>query len=733
MATNFFRLDGLHDTLVLYSELGRLPRLLYWGSVLPQSTCLASLAMATERPVPHGGLDQEEVVSWLPEPGRGFTDAPGLVLRRGSCGLYTQLRIVGARQLPQGWEIECADERAQIQIVLRMSMDPTTGILSAGCDLINAGDDDLHVDWLASITLSVPEVLQQRYSIGGRWSHEFQVRSEPIGFAGWLQESRVGRTSHHAFPGVILAAHGANQNRGEAWAGQLAWSGNHRSLLQRCRLGGLQWQMGELLLPGEVCLAPQETYSTPVAHLARSSIGIRDLSWRWHQFVRTQILPSNNAPIARPVQFSTWEATYFDHDATRLGDLVEAAAQLGVERFVLDDGWFKGRHNDRAGLGDWTPCPFRYPNGLGPLAEHCQRLGMEFGLWVEPEGVSADSDLFRAHPEWVLGVDDMAQPLGRHQYVLNLGLPEARSCLFESLDRLLRSTPIHFLKWDMNRDMTHADGMDGRAAARKHVLGTYALIDQLRIAHPSVQIETCASGGGRTDLAILRRTDRVWVSDCNDPIARQRIQQGFLLFNPPELMGAHVGDAQSHTNGRTASIALRTLSTLFGHMGIEANLLKMSADDLVFLRTALRVYKEHRDWIHQGLVSTVDHPDPHLHLVSAIAHDLGKALLSVVATDTTSTAVVAPVRLCGLDLERDYLVRIHPHWPAHTNAAKTCAAFHQGATLTLSGLVLAEHGLQIPVLAVGDCVLIELLGDVCAELALGPDKGTTFLASGVSG
>jgi len=712
MATPFFRLDGLHDTLVLHSEHGRMPRLLYWGPVLPPNTCLVSLAMAAQRPVPHGGLDQEEVVSWLPEPGRGFTDAPGLVLRRGTCGLYTQLSVVEAVQVAQGWEIKCADERAGVQIVLRISMDPTTGILSAGCDLLNDGDDDLQVDWLASVTLSVPEVLQQRHSIGGRWSDEFRVTSEPIGSAGWLQESRVGRTSHHAFPGILLATRDAQQDRGEVWAGQLAWSGNHRSLLQRGRLGGLQWQLGELLLPGEVCLAPQETYSTPVAHMARSSTGLRDLSWRWHQFVRAQIVPFNNAPIARPVQFSTWEATYFEHDAKRLGNLVDAAAQLGVERFVLDDGWFVGRHDDRAGLGDWTPCPLRYPNGLVPLAEHCQRLGMEFGLWVEPEGVSEESDLFRVHPEWVLGITDLPQPLGRHQYVLNLGLPEARAYLFESLDRLLRSAPIHFLKWDMNRDMTHAVGIDGRAGARKHVQGLYALIDLLRAAHPGLQIETCASGGARTDLAILRRTNRVWVSDCNDPIARQRIQNGFLLFYPPELMGAHVGDARSHTNGRTTSIALRTLSALFGHIGIEANLLNMPADDLEFLRTALHVYKEHRGWIHQGMVAAVDHPDPQVHIVSAIANDRGKALLRVVALETTRSAVVAPVRLRGLDVNAIYLVRIHPLWPARAGAGKTSSEFHQGATVPLSGMVLAEHGLQIPVLAVGDCLLIELLRDL---------------------
>lgn len=712
MSLNFFRLDGLHDTLVLYSEHSKLPRLLYWGSALPLKTDLTAMAAAAQRPVPHGGLDQEEEVSWLPEPGRGFTDAPGLIAQRGSCGLYTQLHIRVARPAARGWEIDCADTLAQISLVLSIDMDPATGVVSAHSSLTNQGGDNLQIDWLASITLPVPEFLQHRHSMGGRWSDEFQLTTEAIGSAGWLQESRLGRTSHHAFPGLILSACGALADQGEVWAGQLAWSGNHRTLMQRCHLGGMQWQMGELLLPGEVNLLPQETYTTPVAHFARSSAGLRDVSRRWHHFVRSQVLPRHHTPNTRPVQFSTWEATYFDHDALRLRALADAAAEVGVERFVLDDGWFVGRHDDRAGLGDWVPCPQRYPQGLRPLAEHCQSLGMEFGLWVEPESVNANSNLYRAHPEWVLGIADLQQPLGRHQYVLNLGLPEVRDYLFESLDRILRSTLIHFLKWDMNRDMTHAVGMDGRAGARAHVLGLYTLIDQLRVAHPGLQIETCASGGARADLAILRRTDRVWVSDCNDPIARQRIQHGFLLFYPPELMGAHVGDAQSHTNGRTASMPLRTVSALFGHMGIEANLLNMRADDLQFLRTALQVYKEHRAWIHKGSVAPVDHPDPHIHIVVAISNDLGKALVSVVALETTRTAVVAPVRLRGLKPEALYRVRIHPHWPARATAGKTCSAFHQGVTVALSGLVMAEHGLQIPVLTVGDCLLIELLSEV---------------------
>lgn len=702
----FFRLDGKDDTLVLFSKQSTLPRLLYWGPNLPTDLDLDSLAAVAERPKPNGGLDVEEVVSWIPEPGRGFTDAPGIELRRGSTGIYTQFEISDAQRTETSWSITCRDLSAQVTLDLHITLDGATGILAANCVLTNHGVDELHVDALASMVLPVPERFTERLSLGGRWAQEFQSVREKIGSAAWLQESRLGRTSHHAFPGLALMASGTTIDQGDVWAAHLAWSGNHRTLLQRCRLGGLQLQMAELLLPGEVNLTSGQSYATPTLYLARSDAGLGGLSRRWHQYIRSSVLTRTDSP--RPVHFNTWEALYFEHDATCLHNLVDVAANVGVERFILDDGWFFGRHDDRAGLGDWTPCPIRYPQGLSPLAQYCRTLGMEFGLWVEPEGLSQNSELFRAHPEWALGVAGLEQPLGRHQYVLNFGLSEVRHHILAAMNNLLRNAPISFLKWDMNRDMTHAAGSNGSAGVRAHVLGVYAIVDSLRVAHPDLHIETCASGGARADLGILRHCDRVWVSDCNGPLTRQRIQAGFLQFFPSELMGAHVGDARSHTTGEVCSIEVRTLSALFGHFGIEANMLNMGDEDLVHLRAAIEVYKTNRDWVHAGHVTSIDHPDPNISAIMAISEDRSHAMVSIIALGQTRSAVPAALRLPFLKSDAKYRLQFHPLWLPSKQSGKSASDFHRGAALVLPGRVLHELGISLPVLSVSQGMLLQL-------------------------
>jgi alpha-galactosidase len=695
----FFRLDGPGTTQVWYSRARAVPRLVYWSAPLPADEDLGALAAATEQPLPHGALDVEEVASWLPEPGRGFTDHPGLLLRCGERLLYTQFTLDrGSRDGECGWRFELTDAANQLALELTLQLDAASGVFSASTTLFNLGDETLAIDALATIALPVSSSLDERIAFGGQWAREFQAAREPIGSAGWLQESRTGRTSHHAWPGVILAARGTNWARGEAMAAQIAWSGNHRLLLQRCRLGGTQLQLGELLLPGEVALAPGGRHVAPAAHFVRTEQGLRDLALRWHRFVRTKVLLPQARERARRVQFSSWEATYFEHDRERLFALAERAAAVGVERFVLDDGWFAGRRHDRAGLGDWFACPERYPQGLDPLAQHCRSLGMQFGLWVEPEGINADSDLYRAHPEWVLGVPGREQPLGRQQYVLDLGRNEVCEHLFERLSAVLRSAPIDYLKWDMNRDMTHPAGADGRAGARAHVLGVYALMDRLRAAFPALEIETCASGGARADLGILARTCRVWASDCNDPLERQRVHAGFLAWLPPELMGAHVGDARSHTTGRPASIAMRTLTALFGHFGIEADLLKMANEERETLARAVAEYKVQREWFYDAHITPIDPPHESLAVVLVTAADGHRGWLSVVALDRLPTPLLPPLKIPMPDLSARYQLSFHSLWPPEQMVgAKQASTWVSTGTLALSGQVLARLGLALPV------------------------------------
>ena len=707
MNTSFHRLDDHDQTQVWVSAEAGLPRLLYWGDPLPGDCDLHALEQALRPALPHGGLDVAEEVSWLPEPGRGFTDEPGLALRRGSRHLYTRFGLQAAQSTEAGWSFHLRDPGAALALQLHIELHGPSGVLSARCQLTNEGADALSVDALASLALPVPRRLRERLSLTGRWAAEFQAVREPVGRAAWMQEARGGRTSHHAFPGLVLMEPGTHATQGEAWSLQLAWSGNHRLLVQALRGGGLQVQAAGLLLPGEVTLQPGESYASPTVHLCRSAAGLRPLSLRWHRFVRERVLP----PLRehRRVQLNSWEAAYLDHDCLRMQALARRAAALGVERFVLDDGWFAGRRDDRAGLGNWEPCPERYPQGLAPLAACCQALGMQFGLWVEPEGVSPGSALHREHPQWILGVPGLEQPLGRNQYVLNLGLDAAREHLFHALGTLLRSAPIHFLKWDMNRDMTHAAGPGRVPAARQHVLGLYRLLDDLRQAFPWLEIETCASGGARADLGILQRTRRIWVSDCNDPLERQRMHRALLTFLPAEIMGVHVGARRSHTTGRHADIALRTLTALLGHPGIEADPIGFSEEEASHLRQAIAFYKAERAWLAQAEVTAVDHEDPAVLATSAIASDGRRALVTVVAVDRTADAVPGPLRVPGLVAQGRYRVGLHPLWPADPRHGKLPAGpFQFEDCLTLDGRVLRDAGLALPILLPGTGVLLVL-------------------------
>jgi alpha-galactosidase len=701
----FFRIDGDQSTMVLVSVASSLPAVMFWGDRIADDADVSMLFDALDQPLPHGGLDVAERITWLPEAGRGFTDSPGLVLRRDAHLLYTQFEGLCATRRPSGWSFRLRDEQARLEISLEISIDESSDVLSAHVGIYNNGSDAISVDHCATMTLPIPRQLTERISIEGRWAAEFLPNRETIGRASWIQESRVGRTSHHAYPAITFAEPGTNAMIGEAWSAALAWSGNHRVLSQHCRLGGHQCQVSELLLPGEVTLESGGYYRTPNLYLARTDSGLRNLALRWHRFVRNRIVARGSVRRSRQVHFNTWEALYFQHTDERLRRLVDAAVIVGVERFILDDGWFVGRHNDSAGLGDWTPCPVRYPNGLAPIAQYCADKGMQFGLWVEPESVNANSELFRAHPDWILG--DVAQPLGRNQFVLDFGREDVRDHLFKVLSSLLQSAPIAFIKWDMNRDMTNSSNLAGRAGARAHVLGLYELMDRLRDAFPGLEIETCASGGARADLGILERSDRVWVSDCNDPIERQRSQQGFLSYLPPELMGVHVGDSPSHTTSRSVSMRSRILNAMFGHFGIELDLTKIDPKELQLLREGVVLYKRHRDWIHSGDVSAIDAPDVAISAFLAVAQDKNRALVTAMMRERSRDALVAPLRISGLKTDARYSLRLLPLWSTDLRLSKSVSRFHQGQTLTLRGHELASAGIVLPPLAVGEGCVIE--------------------------
>lgn len=700
--TGPWRLDGGGQTVVIAIQDGR-PHLAYWGPELPTGGEARLETGLRQRAVAHGMLDGGEAFDLLPEAACGFTGHPALETHRSSGAFVCALAATAVRHDGDGLVVALVDPEFGLAAEQLIRMDAATGVLSFQLRLVNTADEPLALDWVSPAALEAPG--EALLTFGGRWAREMQAARLALSSGLWSSESRTGRTSHHAPPFLVAGTPGFGDDHGIVLGVHLAWSGDHRLFVERIRDGRLQVQAGERFWPGELTLAAGEAYETPLLYAARSEIGLNGLSDRLHPFVRRRIVGGRLEGRPRPVHFNTWEAVYFRHELAELQGLAETAAAVGVERFVLDDGWFRGRENDSRGLGDWAPDPRKFPLGLEPLISHVRGLGMQFGLWVEPEMANPDSELLRAHPDWTLGVLGRTQPLGRGQLVLDLTRAEVADHVFSQLDVLLRENAIDYLKWDMNRDLTHPASR-GRAAARRQVLAVYGLMDRLRAAHPHVEIESCASGGGRADYAVLAGTERIWTSDCNDPLERQSIQDGFSIFFPPEVMGAHVGPEASHTTARTASLEMRSLTAIFGHFGIEADLRDLSAAERTQLAGAVALYKQMRPLLHAGRHVRLSPPDPGAR--AFLVTNGTEALVSVAQLSTPATAVLPPLKLAGLDGDARYGVRLLNPAARWRAAMKFRPALAAGERLSATGLELAVLGLPMPILRAGEIALFHL-------------------------
>ncbi|HEY0217793.1 MAG TPA: alpha-galactosidase, partial [Cellulomonas sp.] len=398
---------------------------------------------------------------------------------------------------------------------------------------------------------------------------------------------------------------------------------------------------------------------------------------------------------------------YFEHELAALTALARTAAEIGVERFVLDDGWFHGRRDDRRGLGDWWVDPDVWPDGLAPLSEVVHGLGMELGLWVEPEMVNLDSDLARTHPDWLLHPRDDPGRTWRHQHVLDLSRPDVFTYLLDHVSAAVKSAGVDYLKWDQNRDLLEAVH-DGHAAVVRHTEAVYRLIDAVRELHPGLEIESCASGGARVDLGILDRTDRVWASDTNDPVERLDIQRWTELLIPPELIGAHVGPAEAHTTRRPSDLGLRIAVALTGSFGVEWDLTRCTPAELEQLRGGIAAYRRLRPLLHGGRVRHPDQPDPGLHVTQVLGDDAGTAVVRVARTATGPRALPALLRVPDLDADARYRVRPVPGLAVPRSLDVQGPPWLDRGEVVLTGAALAALGVRLPLLAPGQALVLEL-------------------------
>jgi alpha-galactosidase len=681
------------------------PTIRHWGARLSDDFDLDSLVLATTRPIAHGGLDVESPLSLVPEHATGFPGHPALLGHRRRGTAWAPRFAYEAHTLTDANTLTAiaVDHVAQLRITSVISLGD---VLSVRLTVTNLSTTDRYLLDQLDVTLPLPAQAREIMQFSGRWTRELHPYRASFERGAIVAENRRGRTSHEHLPLVFAGETSFGEWRGEVWGAHLAWSGNHHLLAEVLPDGRRYLQMGELFHPGEIALAAGASYTTPELIATYSSSGLTQASWGLHRSVRAQ--PSHPSS-PRPVLLNTWEAVYFEHDSERLKRLAEAAAAVGIERFVLDDGWFGSRRDDRRGLGDWWVSPEVYPDGLTPLIDHVRALGMQFGIWVEPEMVNPDSELFRAHPEWALATEGYEPVLGRQQLVLNLAHPPAYEHILDALDALLRDHDIAYVKWDMNRDHVQGGGTDHAAGTHAQTMALYRLLDELRSRHPAVEFESCASGGGRIDHEILRRTQRVWTSDCNDALERQAIQRGASMFIPPEVMGAHIGPTRSHTTGRRHSLSFRVATAMFGHLGVEWNLLELTDTEREGLADAIAVHKRFRHLLHHGDVVRFDPTSAAAHAHGVYSADRTEALIAYVQLSSDASLTPPPIRLPGLTSHARYLVERVPLPHDRTERGPARAQPHWLRDgISLSGEHLGAVGLQLPVMNPESALLISL-------------------------
>jgi alpha-galactosidase len=622
-------------------------RHVYWGPRL-------SIEQAATLPDWTDGGDQvlgEE----LPAAGGGQRFGPaGVRVGFGDGARAVEWRYVNHAIDSGQLRITLADRHYPLELALHYRVHPDTDVIERWTSLHHTGkaEPPIVVEHCDSAHWTLPVRSRYRLSqVAGEWSAEFQLARTPLPYGETTLTSRRGITRHQTNPWLMIDPGDATEEHGEVWSAVLAWSGTwrlvaHRTLADQVIVSGGAGHEGTRWR-----LRPGQRWHSPVFAGLYTRDGFSGTSRAWHAYTRAHILPRPEE--TRPVLYNSWEGTWFDVNETNQRDLATVAAELGVELFVVDDGWFGGRTSDHSGLGDWWPNPERFPKGLAPLIAHVHGLGMRFGLWVEPEMVNPDSDLYRAHPDWVLHQPHRHRTEIRNQLVLNLARPDVAAWAHSWLDRLLTEHQIDFLKWDMNRAFTETGWPDGEDPDRlwvDHTRTVYAIMDRLRADHPRLRIESCASGGGRVDLGILARTDQAWTSDNTDPIDRITIQHGYSQIYPALTMAAWASENPNPLTRRHTPMRFRFHVAMAGALGISGNLSQWTDRERREAATLVARYKQVRHVIQHGV----------LHRLTPAKVE-GTTAVQYVSEDGTETVVFAwrplarygqpdpPLRLTGLD------------------------------------------------------------------------------------
>ena len=589
-----------------------------------------------------------------------------------------------------------ADEATGLEVELLYAVFCERDVITRAARIRNAGTECATLRRAASACLDLPFGRWDFISFHGRHAMERQPERAPVRCGIQSTASRRGTSSHHYDPFSILCAHDATEEHGACYGLMPVYSGSHRTDVELDQGGSVRAVAGVNPDGFSWLLRPGECFETPELILAFSNEGLTGLSQRLHRFLRRNLSRAETRRrIGTDVLLNSWEACYFDVSEARMLALGRGAKELGAKLLVLDDGWFGARCDDRRALGDWTPNHEKFPEGLSGLAAKLEKEGLAFGLWIEPEMVSEDSELFRAHPDWALRVPGRRPALGRDQLVLDLGRDEVVEHLYETFAAILRDSGISYVKWDMNRSLSDVYSAvlpperQGEAAHR-YVLGLYRLLSRLTGDFPEILFEGCSGGGGRFDAGILAYCPQIWVSDNTDPIARLHIQQGASYGYPIAAFGAHVSASPNHQTGRTTPLGTRCVVAMAGSFGFELDPAALSEEDRRELREQTAFFLRCRNTIQQGDFYRLSAEDERACAWQFVAEDGHETLLSFVLKEPEANPAPLHVRLRGLDAQARYRLESRAYFGCRNEIGEPPRTVFSGAALMYAGLTLPQ-------------------------------------------
>ena len=588
------------------------------------------------------------------------------------------------------------DEATGLELELLYGVFEALDMITRAVRITNRGEQSVTLEQAASACLDLPFGSWDCLHFPGRHTGERQAQrcALPTGITAF--SSTRGMSGHQHNPFVILCDRAANEDAGACYGLMLAWSGDHEMLLERDQTGGLRAVSGIGSQNFSRTLAPGDCFETPEALLCFSAEGLTPLSQRFHRFLRQNVCRGFWAERRRPVLLNSWEAAYFDFDEASVLRLAREAKALGAELLVLDDGWFGHRQDDKSSLGDWFANPAKLPRGLGPLIEGVRKEGLLFGLWIEPECVSEDSELFRAHPDWALRVPGRRPALSRDQLVLDLSRKEVTDYLYETIAALLRENAISYIKWDMNRglaDLYSAALPPERQGELSHryVLGLYSLLERLTSEFPEVLFEGCAGGGGRFDAGMLAYCPQIWASDNSEAVSRLAIQEGTSYGYPASALGAHVSACPNHQTGRSAPLGTRAVVAMAGAFGYELDPARLSAEEKAEIREQIARFREYDELVRTGEHYRLrSEGEARCGAWAFVAPDRGAALLSVVLPAPEANAPPIHIRLKGLAPDGRYRLARAAFFGCFNDPQPLPRDRFGGAELMCGGITLPE-------------------------------------------